>query len=64
VIYIILSVITKNYGFFFIWGYIKNFFHRKKVAKAITTREVESEDVNVENESSEKSDDSKGDLEN
>jgi O-antigen/teichoic acid export membrane protein len=62
VIYIILSVITKNYGFYFIWGYIKNFFHKKKASKAVTTQEVE--DVNVENESSEKSDDSKGDLEN
>lgn len=45
-VYILLSIITKNFGFTFIWGYVKKLFHKKKKT------ETDEANANNENETS------------
>ena len=46
-LYILLSVITKNYGFNFIMGYARKIFHKKNKVKA--TAGAEKNNANIEN---------------
>lgn len=51
IIYIVLSVVTKNFGFNFILGYVKKIFHKKnKVKPHVTGEQVNTQDKPFEGE--------------